>query len=50
MLGLVAVVESGHVEAAIIPVSKSGDKSLASNYCPISLTSVLSKVIEKIIR
>ena len=37
-------------EAAIIPVSKSGDKSLPSNYRPISLTSVLSKVIEKIIR
>ena len=37
-------------EAAIIPVFKSGDKSLPSNYRPISLTSVLSKVIEKIIR
>ena len=37
-------------EAAIIPVFKSGDKSLPSNYHPISLTSVLSKVIEKIIR
>ena len=35
--------------AAIIPVFKSGDKSLLSNYRPISLTSVLSKVIEKII-
>ena len=34
-------------EAAIIPVFKSGDKSLPSNYRPISLTSVLSKVIEK---
>ena len=37
-------------EAAIIPVFKSGDKSLPSNYHSISLTSVLSKVIEKIIR
>ena len=37
-------------EAAIIPVFKSGDKSLPSNYRPISLTSVLSKVIEKNIR
>ena len=36
-------------EAAIIPVSRSGDKSLPSNYRPISLTSVLSKVIDKII-
>ena len=31
-------------EAASIPVSKSGDKSLPSNYRPITLTSVLSKV------
>ena len=37
-------------EAAIILVFKSGDKFLPSNYRPISLTSVLSKVIEKIIR
>ena len=37
-------------ETAIIPVYKSGDKSLPSNYRPISLTSVLSKVIENIIR
>ena len=32
-------------EAAIIPDLKSGDKSSPSNYRPISLTSVLSKVI-----
>ena len=37
-------------ESAIIPVFKSGDKSLPSNYRPISLISVLSKVIETIIR
>ena len=37
-------------DAAIIPVFNSGDTSLPSNYRPISLTSVLSKVIEKIIR
>ena len=37
-------------ETAIISVFKSGDKSLPSNYRPISLTSVLSKVILKIIR
>ena len=36
-------------EAAIILVFKSCDKCLLSNYRPISLTSVLSKVIEKII-
>ena len=34
-------------ESAIIHVFKSGDKSLPSNNRPISLTSVLSKVIEK---
>ena len=37
-------------EATIIPVFNPGDKSLPSNYRPISLTSVLSKVIAKIIR
>ena len=37
-------------EAAIIPVFKSGNKLLPSNYRPISLTSVLSKVIEQNIR
>ena len=37
-------------EATIIPVFKTGDISFPSNYHPISLTSVLSKVIEKIIR
>ena len=37
-------------EAAIIPVFKSGDKTLPCNYRPISLISVLSKVIKQIIR
>ncbi len=36
--------------AAITPIFKSGDKSLPSNYRPISLTSVISKVLERIIR
>ena len=42
-----SLIPTSFKEAAIIPVFKSGDKSLPSNYCTISLTSVLSKVIEK---
>jgi len=37
------------VSANIVPVHKKGDKSVASNYCPISLTSVVVKVMERII-
>ena len=40
-----SLIPTSYKEAAIIPVFKSGDKSLPSNYRPISLTSVLSKVI-----
>ena len=36
--------------AAITPVFKSGDRTTPSNYRPISLTSVFSKVLERIIR
>ena len=36
--------------AAIVPIFKSGDKTQASNYRPISLTSVVCKVFEKVIR
>ena len=36
--------------AAIVPIFKSGDKCLPSNYRPISLTSVICKVYERIIR
>ena len=36
--------------AAINPVFKSGDRTAPSNYCPISLTSIISKVLERIIR
>ena len=32
----------------ITPIHKSGDKSLISNYRPISLLCVLSKVLEKV--
>ena len=34
----------------IVPIYKSGDKTVPSNYRPISLTSVICKVLERIIR
>ena len=37
-------------KAAIVPVLKSGDRTVPSNYCPISLTSVIIKVFEGVIR
>ena len=42
-----SIIPTSFKEVAIIPVFKPGDKSLPSNYRPISLTSVLRKVIEK---
>jgi hypothetical protein len=36
-------------KAIVIPIHKSGDKSLITNYRPISLLSVLSKVLEKLV-
>ena len=36
-------------DAIIAPIFKKGDRSLAKNYRPVSLTSVICKVLEKII-
>ena len=44
------VVPPSFKRAAITPVFKSGDRSVPSNYRPISLTSVISKVLQRIIR
>ena len=37
------------VSANVVPVHKKGDKHLASNYRPISLTFIFIKVMERII-
>ena len=44
------VVPPSFKRAAITPVFKSCDRSVPSNYRPISLTSVISKVLQRIIR
>ena len=36
--------------AAVVPIYKGGDRSLPSNYRPVSLTPILMKVMEKIVR
>ena len=43
-------IPSSFKRAAIVPIFKSGDKCLPGNYRPISLTSVICKVYERIIR
>ena len=37
------------VDANVCPVYKRGDKQSVSNYCLISLTSIISKLLEKIV-
>ena len=37
-------------KAKVIPIFKSGDKSLAENYRPISLLPQISKIYEKLIK
>ena len=36
--------------AAVVPIYKGGDRSLPCNYRPVSLTPILMKVMEKIVR
>ncbi len=36
--------------AAVVPIHKGGDKNLPSNYRPISLTPIITKVFERIVR
>ena len=37
------------VSANVVPIHKKGDKHLTNNYCPISLTSIVVKIMERII-
>ena len=43
------VIDPSLKRAAIVPVFKSGDRTAPSNYRPISLTSAIIKVLERII-
>ena len=36
--------------AAVVPIYKGGDRSIPANYRPVSLTSVIMNVFEKIVR
>lgn len=36
--------------AVVVPIYKSGKKKLATNYTPVSLTSVIGKLLEKVVR
>jgi len=37
-------------DATIIAIHKRGDRKLASNYCPISLTSIFCRMLESIVK
>ena len=43
------IVPAAWKHSIVVPIHKSGDDDLASNYRPISLLSMLSKVLEKVI-
>ena len=52
---LIQSLESGIIpdclkRAAIVPIYKSGDKSLPSNYRPLSLSPIVIKIFERVIR
>ena len=44
------VIDLSLQKTAIVPVFKSGDRIVPSNYCPIFLTSLIIKVFERVIR
>ena len=44
-----ATLPSDWISANIVPIHKRKDKHLPENYCPISLTSIVVKVLERII-
>ncbi len=43
------VVPAGLKLAKVIPLFKSGDSSLSTNYCPISILPCFSKILEKFV-
>ena len=47
---LSGVIASSLKRAAIVPLFKSGDRTVPSNYYSISLASVIIKVLERIVR
>ena len=43
-------IPSQRKEARVVAIYKKGNKKLASNYRPVSITSVLCRILEKLIR